>query len=85
MRRILLLDPIEYKIIADLLENSPDTMSAARNTEIKLKYGENSRAGLTKSPQKKLFNKFWLLMVNSGYKSMNCKRGIKENIIHIIN
>jgi len=58
MRRILLLDPIEYKIIADLLENSPDTMSAARSTEIKLKNGENKRAFQTKSPQKKLFNEF---------------------------
>jgi len=58
MRRILLLDPIEYKIIADLLENSPEIMSAASNTEIKLKNGENRRALLTKSPQKKIFNKF---------------------------
>jgi len=54
----LLLDPIEYKIIADLLENSPETMSAARKIEIKLKNGEYTRPFPTKSPQKKLLKEF---------------------------
>jgi hypothetical protein len=53
--RILFLDPVLYSIIADLLENSPETTSAVIMTGIMRKYGK-IKIPLTKSYKKKKSN-----------------------------